>query len=302
MTTRLPAGNRGACRASTSPARRSSPQRTGQTRSAAGMRASGGRTSTARSSSSAMRRPRSSACWSSSPTAPPSRRWCSASPSASSARRNRRRRSPANELGLPFITLHGRRGGSAMAAAALNALILGDAAHDAVALHRRHRRGRARRPLARRAHADRHGRGADRRRAPSRHGAGAPDGQRAPRLALAARGDWSSASLAMRGRRVCVLATGDPMHFGIGATLAAPRPAGGDDGRCRSVSAFSLAAARLAWPLDERDAADPARPAGRAARAARPPGARLLILAQDATHAGRGRGDGSRRAASAKAA
>ena len=31
----------------------------------------------------------------------------------------------ANELGLPFITLHGRRGGSAMAAAALNALILG---------------------------------------------------------------------------------------------------------------------------------------------------------------------------------
>jgi precorrin isomerase len=31
----------------------------------------------------------------------------------------------ANELGLPFITLHGRRGGSAIAAAAVNALILG---------------------------------------------------------------------------------------------------------------------------------------------------------------------------------
>jgi precorrin-8X/cobalt-precorrin-8 methylmutase len=30
----------------------------------------------------------------------------------------------ANELHIPFITLHGRRGGSAMAAAALNALIL----------------------------------------------------------------------------------------------------------------------------------------------------------------------------------
>ena len=29
--------------------------------------------------------------------------------------------------GLPFVTLHGRRGGSAIAAAALNALILGDA-------------------------------------------------------------------------------------------------------------------------------------------------------------------------------
>jgi precorrin-8X/cobalt-precorrin-8 methylmutase len=32
------------------------------------------------------------------------------------------------ESGLPFITLHGRRGGSAIAAAALNALILGDGA------------------------------------------------------------------------------------------------------------------------------------------------------------------------------
>jgi precorrin isomerase len=31
----------------------------------------------------------------------------------------------ANDLGLPFITLNGRRGGSAIAAAALNALILG---------------------------------------------------------------------------------------------------------------------------------------------------------------------------------
>lgn len=31
----------------------------------------------------------------------------------------------ANDLGLPFITLRGRRGGSAMAAAAVNALILG---------------------------------------------------------------------------------------------------------------------------------------------------------------------------------
>jgi precorrin-8X/cobalt-precorrin-8 methylmutase len=32
-----------------------------------------------------------------------------------------------NELGIPFMTLHGRRGGSGMAAAALNALILGEA-------------------------------------------------------------------------------------------------------------------------------------------------------------------------------
>jgi precorrin-8X/cobalt-precorrin-8 methylmutase len=33
----------------------------------------------------------------------------------------------ANDLGIPFMTLHGRRGGSAIAAAALNALILGEA-------------------------------------------------------------------------------------------------------------------------------------------------------------------------------
>lgn len=32
-----------------------------------------------------------------------------------------------NDLGIPFMTLHGRRGGSAVAAAALNALILGAA-------------------------------------------------------------------------------------------------------------------------------------------------------------------------------
>ncbi len=31
----------------------------------------------------------------------------------------------ANPFGLPFITVRGRRGGSAMAAAAVNALILG---------------------------------------------------------------------------------------------------------------------------------------------------------------------------------
>jgi precorrin isomerase len=33
----------------------------------------------------------------------------------------------ASRRGLPFITLHGRRGGSAIAAAALNAIILGSA-------------------------------------------------------------------------------------------------------------------------------------------------------------------------------
>ncbi|WP_193336597.1 precorrin-6y C5,15-methyltransferase (decarboxylating) subunit CbiE [Devosia beringensis] len=58
------------------------------------------------------------------------------------------------------------------------------------------------------------------------------------------------AVLAARGRKVCVLASGDPFHFGVGATLARhidasqmavyPHP-----------SSFSLAAARLGWPLQE---------------------------------------------------
>jgi precorrin-6Y C5,15-methyltransferase (decarboxylating) len=55
---------------------------------------------------------------------------------------------------------------------------------------------------------------------------------------------------ARRGRRVVVLATGDPMTYGIGSTLVrhftpdemVVLPAPG---------AFSLAAARLGWPLDE---------------------------------------------------
>ncbi|MCW5723113.1 MAG: precorrin-6y C5,15-methyltransferase (decarboxylating) subunit CbiE [Devosia sp.] len=59
-----------------------------------------------------------------------------------------------------------------------------------------------------------------------------------------------AAVLAARGRKVCVLASGDPLHFGVGATLARhvdptqirvfPQP-----------SAFSLAAARLGWPLQD---------------------------------------------------
>lgn len=55
---------------------------------------------------------------------------------------------------------------------------------------------------------------------------------------------------ARRGRRVCVLATGDPMHFGIGVTLVR-RFGHGEMTIVPGVSAFSLAAARLGWPLAE---------------------------------------------------
>lgn len=58
--------------------------------------------------------------------------------------------------------------------------------------------------------------------------------------------------LARRGSGVCVLATGDPMHFGVGATLAQHVPL--EEMRIiPAPSAFSLAAARLAWPLQQVD-------------------------------------------------
>jgi precorrin-6Y C5,15-methyltransferase (decarboxylating) len=80
-----------------------------------------------------------------------------------------------------------------------------------------------------------------------------------------------------RGRQVCVLASGDPFHYGVGAVLARhiepwemivlPAP-----------SAFSLAAARLGWSLPD---AVLLSLHGRSLDLVRPhlqPGARLLIL------------------------
>lgn len=68
---------------------------------------------------------------------------------------------------------------------------------------------------------------------------------------------WSSplaasleAIVAARGRRVCVLASGDPFLFGIGATLSQHVRADEMD-VVPAPSAFSLAAARLGWPLQD---------------------------------------------------
>jgi len=61
--------------------------------------------------------------------------------------------------------------------------------------------------------------------------------------------DGLDALLARRDDPTAVLATGDPMHFGIGATLAAHVPAD-EMVVLPAPSAFSLAAARLGWPLD----------------------------------------------------
>jgi len=84
----------------------------------------------------------------------------------------------------------------------------------------------------------------------------------------------------LKGRRVCVLATGDPMHFGIGVTLA--REFGADAvSVIPAPGAFSLAAARLAWPLDRVDCLTlHGRPLDLLNLHLRP-GARLLILSHD---------------------
>ena len=56
--------------------------------------------------------------------------------------------------------------------------------------------------------------------------------------------------LARRGQPTCLLATGDPFHFGIGAEIARLVPAS-EIRAFPHPSAFSLAAARLGWPLPE---------------------------------------------------
>ncbi len=60
------------------------------------------------------------------------------------------------------------------------------------------------------------------------------------------------AILARRGQPTCILATGDPFHYGVGAELA--RFISADEIVCLPhPSAFSLAAARLGWSLPECD-------------------------------------------------
>ncbi len=89
-----------------------------------------------------------------------------------------------------------------------------------------------------------------------------------------------------RGRPVTVLATGDPMHFGIGATLLTYF----DVAEARvlpSPSAFSLAAARLGWPLQSAvQISLHARPVELINRHLLP-GARILALTSDGSTVGK---------------
>lgn len=88
--------------------------------------------------------------------------------------------------------------------------------------------------------------------------------------------------LARRGRDVCVLASGDPSWYGIGATLSRLVPA--EETRVLPApSSFSLAAARLGWPLQD---AVCLTVHGRPLELVIPhlhPGVRLVVLSWDGT-------------------
>ena len=87
---------------------------------------------------------------------------------------------------------------------------------------------------------------------------------------------------AHRGRAVCVLASGDPMFHGIGATLV--RLLGPDRVRVMPhPSAVSLAAARLGWPLATAEVLSLVTADVATLHRALNPGRRLFVLARDAT-------------------
>lgn len=108
-------------------------------------------------------------------------------------------------------------------------------------------------------------------------------GIEAERIAWPSPFDAAFAMLAeRRGRRVAVLASGDPMFFGVGATLS--RQFGPDEMTVIPFpSSFSLAAARMGWPLQETRCVSLH---GRALELLVPhilPGERLLALSWDGT-------------------
>jgi len=97
-----------------------------------------------------------------------------------------------------------------------------------------------------------------------------------------------------RGQPVAVLATGDPMHFGVGVTLA--RAVAHDEMLILpSVSAFGLAAARLGWSLADCECLTlHGRPLERLA-AFLYRGARLLLLSHDGSTPAKVAGELARR-------
>ena len=86
--------------------------------------------------------------------------------------------------------------------------------------------------------------------------------------------------LARRGEAVCVLASGDPMFYGVGASLARRVPA--DELQVLPApSSVSLAAARLGWPLQEVEVVSLVGRPLATLNARLFPGVRLLVLSAD---------------------
>ncbi|MFI6518351.1 precorrin-6y C5,15-methyltransferase (decarboxylating) subunit CbiE [Spirillospora sp. NPDC050679] len=84
------------------------------------------------------------------------------------------------------------------------------------------------------------------------------------------------------GRRIAVLASGDPMFYGVGSTLV--RLLGAE--RVRVLphpSSVSLACARLGWPLEETDVVSAVGRPLETLNAVLAPGRRILVLSADAT-------------------
>ncbi|WP_060510559.1 bifunctional cobalt-precorrin-7 (C(5))-methyltransferase/cobalt-precorrin-6B (C(15))-methyltransferase [Pseudomonas sp. NBRC 111124] len=106
-----------------------------------------------------------------------------------------------------------------------------------------------------------------------------------PRCISAQRQEWPTPFslapvLALRGEPVCVLASGDPMFYGVGASLARQVPAA-EMHVLSMPSSCALAAARLGWPLqDVHVVSVVARPLA-ALNAHLYSGQRLLVLSND---------------------
>ncbi|NTF33331.1 precorrin-6y C5,15-methyltransferase (decarboxylating) subunit CbiE [Rhizobium skierniewicense] len=86
--------------------------------------------------------------------------------------------------------------------------------------------------------------------------------------------------VALRGRKVCVLASGDPFFYGVGVTLLR-HVAAEEVISYPAPSAFSLAASRLGWALQDVDCVSLH---GRSIDLIRPrlhPGAKLIVLTSD---------------------
>jgi len=81
----------------------------------------------------------------------------------------------------------------------------------------------------------------------------------------------------LRGRRVCALASGDPMHYGLGATLARVL---GPVEVLTHPSSIALACARMGWAAESVEVVSAVGRPLAAVRRVLAPGARVLVLSE----------------------